>query len=218
MANLFESVAGRLRGSSIVIWVFLASCMMLIIGLNNFLEDTLSSYYGVQMIEKGLNMTPASYPLTYWLMAIAPQVGLIVFFYLFLSETNENRWAFYASMGCFAIDFTTDIWYRSNGHLFSSWTVFVASGLLTFVYYTVGAQVFVTLGMGMALELFPYFIIQWKTVLNNIMDALTKPVAPSKHNQQPKSSGYAPPSREQDPEDIARQGIMTGMGRKDNRR
>jgi len=176
MANLFEAVADRVRNSMIVIWVFILSALMLAIGLNHFAEDTYSSFMGIQWLQQTYGLIPASWQLTYWTMSIAPQVAQVVFAYMFIVDTDRNRWAFWAAFLAFLMDFGTDIWYRSNQGLFDSTGKFVVTSALTFVYFTIGSEGFVTIGFGMVMELFAPFIVQTRLLVKIIFDAFTEQI------------------------------------------
>ena len=173
MSNIFEQASEKIKNSSIVLWVFLASVAMLLIGINHFWEDTYSTYMGMHQIAKTFDVIVASYETTYWTMAISFQVGTVVFTYLFLVNT-QTRWPLGAGLFCFGVDFFFDAWYRSNEMLFSSPSHFIAAVLLTFTFFTVGSELFVTVGLGMVLTLFAPAISQFRKLVSEIMDAIIR--------------------------------------------
>jgi len=177
MANLFEAVADRIRNSYIVIWIFFLSVAMLLIGLNHFAEDTYSSYMGIQWLQESFGLIPASWDLTYWTMSVAPQVAQVIFGYMFIVDMKNNRWAFWAGLVAFLIDFGTDIWYRSNQGLFTSPATFLVTCAITFAYFTIGSEGFVTVGLGLVIQLLGPFIVQTRKLFEAIGDAITDPVS-----------------------------------------
>lgn len=152
--NLFEQTASKVKGNKIVILLFAASLAMLLIGVNHFREDTLSSLYGVQMLETLFGLRPAIYPITYWTMSIAPQVAQVVFMYLYMTNTKKNVWALFAVIVAFGVDFLADVHYRSDNQLFENPESFMAASILTIAYFTIGSELFVTVGFGIVTELF----------------------------------------------------------------
>ena len=170
MTDIFESVATKYRNTPSVIVLFLASVLMLIIGTNHFLEDTYSSYLGLKGIELVFNMNVQIFDWTYWTMSLAPQIASIVFFYMYLADTNK-KWAFWVSIVCQAIDFLADVWYRSNGAVFQNVPVTIVSFLLTFGYFTLGSEIFLTVGAGLVIKLFAPAIFSWKSFKREISKA-----------------------------------------------
>jgi hypothetical protein len=173
MSNLFETMAEKIKNTKIVLWVFSAALIMFVVGLNHFVEDTLSSYYGIKMLESVLGMRPVTYNFTYWTMSIAPQVAQVVFAYIFMVNTQKNRWAAGAVGVALFVDFFADTWYRSNAGLFESLPMFFAATLLTFAYFTVGSEGFLTVGLGITLELIAPAIKQLILFVDGLISALT---------------------------------------------
>jgi len=153
MSNVFSETARRIKTNKVVILFFLASLTMLLIGINHFIEDTLSSLYGIQQLETIFGIIPATYPITYWTMSLAPQVAQIIFVYVYMVNTKANRWALALAISAFAVDFIADAWYRSSGQFLESPGSFLVASALTFVYFTMGSELFITIGMGLTLEL-----------------------------------------------------------------
>ncbi|MGB7511851.1 MAG: hypothetical protein WBP54_11265 [Pelodictyon phaeoclathratiforme] len=189
MTNIFENVANKVRNSPTVILVFLASLAMLVIGINHFIEDTYSSYIGLQWIQDDLGMNPASWKFTYFTMSIAPQIAQIVFTYMFMSNPEKNRWAFWASFAAFCTDFVSDSWYRSNEGLFTDPVKFIVASVITVVFFTIGSEGFITVGIGLVAELINPFIIQFRRLVSSIFDAFldkaTGAGGQQRHQQQP---------------------------------
>lgn len=173
MANIFETAAAKIRQTKIVIWIFFAATGMMLIGANHFWEDTLSSLYGLKMIEEAFGMRPVTYDITYWTMAFAPQVAQVIFFYLFMNNSKTNRWALIVALFALFVDFFADTWYRSDGSVFSHPANFFTSVSLTFVYFTVGSELFITVGLGLFMELLGPALNQVIIFWNDFVDAIT---------------------------------------------
>lgn len=162
MSNLFQSLSKNIRGSSFVVWITILAFLATFIGLVHFVEDTYSSFVGLNQLESAFGLKPANYAITYFTMSIAPQVGQIIFGYMWLMDRKKNWWAGLVAVGFFGVDFVADLQYRSNGLLFpvdGSTTMdhieaVSLSAFLTFGYFTVGSELFITAGAGLILELF----------------------------------------------------------------
>jgi hypothetical protein len=161
MANVFERVRDKLFASRYILLVFLAAFCAVVIGCIHFREDTLSSFDGIHSLETAFGLSPARDDLTYWSMALAPQIGQFLFMYLYLQDTQENKWALYPAILFFAVDFIADVQFRSTGRLFpTDGTTFaqhlgavLLSAALTFGYFTVGSELFISTGIGLLLSL-----------------------------------------------------------------
>ena len=173
MSNIFHYMRNNkmFSESYLAILIFLSALAMLLIGINHFVEDTYSSYMGLQMLEKELGLIPASWTLTYWTMSIAPQIAQIIFAYMFMSDTKKFKWAFWGAILFFFVDFAADIWYRGDARIFHDWKVFFATLLLTTVYFTIGSEIFMSAGFGITMTMLKPFIIQMKSVLIDITEA-----------------------------------------------
>jgi hypothetical protein len=168
MADIFGAVANKYRNTPSVIVLFIASVVMLLIGINHFVEDTYSSYLGLKSLETAFSMNVQIFDWTYWTMSLAPQIASIIFFYIYLSNTEESGWALWVSLLAQVIDFFADVWYRSNGVIFQDGKVAIISILLTFGYFTLGSEVFVTVGCGLVLKLYAPALSNWKEFVKEV--------------------------------------------------
>lgn len=170
--NLFKKVEDWATGPFIV-WVFFAACFMWGIGANHFVEDTYSSFLGLQEVERIYGLIPATWELTYWTMSFAPQIGQIIFGYVYLADTKNNRWALAVTAGLFIMDFAADVYHRSNGQI--DWDARTAwAGGLTLVYFTFGSEVFLTVSTGVILTTFPKAVVAGKKIMFDINQAIDK--------------------------------------------
>jgi len=167
MSDIFEKVANKYKNTPSVVVLFIAAVIMMILGVNHFAEDTYSSYLGLKSVETTFNMNVQIFDWTYWTMSLAPQIASIIFFYIYLADTDK-KWAFWTSITCQAIDFLADVWYRSNGTVFQNAPVTIVSFLLTFGYFTLGSEVFLTVGAGLILKLAAPALYTWKSFKKEI--------------------------------------------------
>lgn len=174
MNNIFHYMrTNKLFSESyLAIIVFVSSLLMLIIGINHFIEDTYSSYMGVQMLEQELGLVPATWAFTYMTMSLAPQIAQIVFTYMFLSDTKKFRWAIWAAVAFLIVDFAADVWYRGDARIFHDWKIFISTFLITLVYFTLGSEIFMSAGFGLTLSMLKPFIEQSKEVMKDISEAV----------------------------------------------
>lgn len=161
MSDVFEKVVVKYRGTPSALVLFGVSLIMLLIGLNHFFEDVYSSYIGLVSIEQHFRLNVQMWEWTYWTMSGSLQVATMVFFYVFLADTSK-RWAWFVAVGAQLIDFLSDLWFRSNGAMFTDWGVTVVGGLITFFFFTVGSEVFISFGFGICLKLAAPAVSQWK--------------------------------------------------------
>lgn len=171
--NIFQGVLQSVKGSPFSAWMLTMSILLLVIGINNFAEDTYSSFAGVQMIENILNMRPASWEFTYWAMSLFFQVSAIVFFFIYFSNRKENWiWLWFGFAAQF-FDFVADIWYRSNEQLFTSPQTFIVSFFLTFIFFTLGSEVAITIGFGLSTALFKDGVMEMVKIAKSIVEGIS---------------------------------------------
>lgn len=178
MAGLFEIAARRVRDSYIVILLFLASLLVLVIGINQFYEDFLSSYYGLQYLQSSYGLTLASWSGTFIAMSLLPQVFQVVLAYLGLSDFRKNAWAWGVFLIFWVIDTFSDVFYRSNTHMFDSFQTFSMSMTMTIVFYTFGSELCISVGSGLVLNLVAPFIVQVRKIFSELGKAMQTYSAP----------------------------------------
>lgn len=161
MPDMFEQVKNRWSQSPSLLIIYFLSIVMVIIGANHFIEDTWSSYLGLKSLETYFQMNVQIFEWTYWTMSIAPQIAAMVFFYIFLADTKRTEYL-WGSVGSQIIDLAADVWYRSNEQLFSSPAAAIGALLITFLFFTIGCEVFLTVGFGLILKLSKPVHAMWK--------------------------------------------------------
>jgi hypothetical protein len=198
MADVFSNVANKYKNNPSVVVLFLASVVMLLIGINHSVEDTYSSYLGLKNLETAFSMNVQIFDWTYWTMSLAPQIASIIFFYIYLSNTEESGWALWVSIIAQAIDFFADVWYRSNGTVLQDGKVAIISCLLTFGYFTLGSEVFVTVGSGLVLKLYAPALSNWKEFVKDVKRVKSQfKGEQSQPNFHPQKSPYKPQHKPQ---------------------
>lgn len=152
--NLFINVLHKTEGALTII-VFVSSITMFFIGINLFAEDTYTSYMGLQAYQTTFGLTLNAWPITFWAESLLPQVGQIVFFYIFFSDMKKNWLAAVIALGMLVIDFYADIYYRTGGIMSlqegADLRRTVAGGVITLFYFTIGAELFISIGFGLAM-------------------------------------------------------------------
>jgi hypothetical protein len=188
MSDIYQTTIEKYKGSPTIVVIFFFSVLMFAIGLNHFIEDTWSSFYGLKSLEATYGLNIQIFDWSYWTMSLAPQVATLVFFYIYLSN-NKVKWPLYVSLGAQAMDFFADSWYRGNGNLLQSWDVFLISGLLTFVYFTIGSEFFLSVGGGLIIKLIAPAIQTWKVNIGGIAKAAKGEYRPEGSGGGDKSKG-----------------------------
>lgn len=148
MANIFQKVKRRMSGVSLI--VFLVSVGAITVGLAGFTEDTTSSKVGIDRIIMYYNLELITYDFVAWMMALAPQIGQILFSYVYLADTKQ-KWAIWLAGSFFGIDFISDLYYRTAGDIGFDERTLVAA-LFTLLFFTVISEMFITFGFGVMVE------------------------------------------------------------------
>lgn len=166
MTDFYQNTVNKFKGSPSSVVLFIGALVMFVIGVNHFVEDTYSSYYGLLNLEARYNLNVQIFDWSYWTMSLAPQVASVVFFYLYLADKGR-KWLV-LSAAAQLMDFFADAWYRGNGLLLENLGVFTISSALTFIYFSVGSEVFISVGGGLILKMLAPALSAWKTEMRNI--------------------------------------------------
>lgn len=148
MSNIFQKIGKKMDGVAFV--VFIIAALAIIIGLIGTVEDTTSSKIGLEKLMMHYDLELISYEFVALAIALAPQVGQVLFGYVYLADMN-NRWALWAAFGFFSIDFISDLYHRTAGEIAADERTLVAA-LFTLLYFTIGSEMFVTFGFGVFME------------------------------------------------------------------
>ena len=159
--NIWDTLSSKVRGGPMSFSMFGIALVAFVIGFSLSLEDWMSSYEGLLFLEQAFGVRTVSWEWMRLVMAITPWVGQIVFLGLWSLDTSR-KWALAAAILWFVLDFISDVQFRSDAMLFPldgsgmklNRTVLV-SALLTFIYFTIGAELFITASSAMVVTLFP---------------------------------------------------------------
>ncbi len=159
--NIWDTLSSKVRGGPMSFSMFGIAVVAFAIGFSLSLEDWMSSYEGLIYLEQAFGVRTVSWEWMRLVMAITPWVGQIVFLGLWSLDTSR-KWALVAAIMWFVLDFISDVQFRSDAMLFPldgsgmklNRTVLV-SALLTFIYFTIGAELFITASSAMVVTLFP---------------------------------------------------------------
>jgi hypothetical protein len=153
--SAFANVAGKLRDTKFVIPVTLAVMVGVIIGLFAFYEDYQSSLHGYNLLP-----TRKTGDEVVQVIALLPQVGQIIFFYMFgtsIETTSSGRRRvnyIYFTIAFFLLlfDLGTDVYFKASG---MSVGVYVIAFVESITVFTIGSEMMLTASLGIFLELFP---------------------------------------------------------------
>jgi hypothetical protein len=166
MSDFYQNTVNKYKGSPSSVVLFIGALVMFVIGVNHFVEDTYSSYFGLLNLEETYKLNVQIFDWSYWTMSLAPQVASVVFFYLYLADRGK-KWLLLSLLSQL-MDFFADAWYRGNGLLLENLGVFAISSSLTFIYFSVGSEMFISVGGGLILKMLAPALSAWKTEMKNI--------------------------------------------------
>jgi len=153
--SAFTRVADKLRDSKFVIPVTLAVMLGVIIGAFAFYEDYQSSLHGYQLLP-----TRKSGQEVVQVIALLPQVGQIIFFYMFgnsieTTPSGKRRINYiYFTVAFFLLlfDLGTDIYFKASGMPLVVWVIAFVESITVF---TIGSEMLLTVSLGLFFELAP---------------------------------------------------------------
>lgn len=171
--SFYDSIHDYVKGQTLAAWVFWLSVVLLAIGINNFVEDTYSSYIGVQEIEKTFNVKAVSWDFTYLGMSLAFQIITVLAGIAYMSDRKKYWYAGWLAIAAQGVDFIADVWYRANG-TWNGWGSVTVSLALTFIFFTIGSELAVTVGLGLVARLFVEGMAQTGILVRNIIAGFVK--------------------------------------------
>ena len=153
--SAFTSAASKLRDSKFVIPVTLAVLFGVVIGAFAFYEDYQSSLHGYGMLP-----TRKSGQEVIQVIALLPQVGQIIFFYMFgnsievLPNGRRRINYIYFTIAFFLLlfDLGTDMYFKASGLLLAVWVIAFVESITVF---TIGSEMLLTASLGLFFELAP---------------------------------------------------------------
>lgn len=153
--SAFARVSDKLRDSKFIIPVTLAVLLGVIIGAFAFYEDYQSSLHGYQLLP-----TRKSGEEVVQVIALLPQVGQIIFFYMFgnsieTTPSGKQRINYiYFTIAFFLLlfDLGTDVYFKASGMSVAVWVVAFVESITVF---TIGSEMLLTASLGIFFELAP---------------------------------------------------------------
>jgi len=158
--SAFVRVADKLRDSKFIIPITLAVMLGIIISAFAFYEDYQSSLHGYEMLP-----TRKSGEEVIQMIALLPQVGQIIFFYLFGNSVEVlpngrrriNYIYFIVASFLLFFDLGTDMYYKASG---AFWPVWIIAFVESITVFTIGSEMLLTASLGLFFELAPEAIKQ----------------------------------------------------------
>jgi hypothetical protein len=153
--SAFTNVANKLKDSKFVIPITLAMMLGIVIGAFAFYEDYQSSLHGYELLP-----TRKSGQEVVQVIAMLPQVGQIIFFYMFGNSVvtlpsgrkKINYIYFIVAFFLLLFDLGTDMWFKASGMTIDVWIIAFVESVTVF---TIGSEMLLTASLGVFLELFP---------------------------------------------------------------
>lgn len=193
--NIWDTLAREVRGGPMAFTLCVIGLIAFIVGAVLSWEDFVSSYYGIVLLEEAFGIQAVSSSWVLYVMAITPWVGQIVFIGLWLLDTSR-KWALVAGVVWFILDFVSDLQFRSAGTLIPlngqppDWGPAVWVGAaVTFLYFTVGAELFITASSAIILTLFPDAIKELARLRQSFSAAFRDADRIMRESSRPASSG-----------------------------
>jgi len=166
--STFKRIATKLREGKMVIPVTLAVIIGMVIGGFAFYEDYQSSYHGYSMLptrKSGQEIIAA--------IALLPQIGQIIFFYMFGDSVEVlpggkrkvNYTYLTIAVFLFLFDVATDMVFKASG---MPWDVWIIAFFESIVVFTIGSEMMLTASIGIFFELAPEALRQLGQVLGRL--------------------------------------------------
>lgn len=153
--SAFTKAASRLQDSKFVIPITLAVMVGIIIGAFAFYEDYQSSLHGYALLP-----TRKSGQEVMQVIALLPQVGQIIFFYMFGNSIETlpggkrriNYLYFIIAFFLLLFDLGTDMYFKASGMPVGVWVIAFVESITIF---TIGSEMLLTASLGIFFELAP---------------------------------------------------------------
>lgn len=157
--TIWEGLQSKVRGGPQALSIWIIGVLAVLCAFSFNWEDAVSSYQGILSLEQSFGVQAVGSDWVRYTMAVAPQVGQIVF--LTWYSLTGSKWALVGLTCSFVLDFVSDVQFRSNntfiplggGSIKFDKSVWVSMAM-TFVYFTVGAELLLVAGSAIVLTLF----------------------------------------------------------------
>lgn len=162
MTNIFKTISRN--ASTFIIFAWPLGLVLVALSLVLMYEDYATSKAGYEMLPTAkVNEAWVSF-----VVAALPQIGQIVLFYIFGRDTRRG-WAGILAFMFFAVDISTDVWFKSNQDL---WLFPIALVESLFVF-TLGSEILFTVAAGFVAETFGEFMVSFGAFVKSIIDGIT---------------------------------------------
>ncbi len=155
MANNFATTAGKMtRDTRMSIPMLLIAGFGVLIGLFAAWEDYNSSWYGYNMLP-----TRKTGEEVVTVIALLPQIGQIIFFYMFgrsveivNGRRKLNYLYFFIAFFLLLFDLGTDMFFKASG---LEWHVWIIAFIESITIFTIGSEMLLVGSLGLFIELAP---------------------------------------------------------------
>lgn len=154
-------ISKNVKNSPTVIILFLVALAGVIVSLSLSYEDYISSYMGYISLP-----TRKANEWIFWVAALVPQLGQIIFGYSFLHE--RKPWKMTIVTFLHFADVGTDVYFKAHGMNITTWLIALGESEILF---TLGSEVLLITAFSMAIDTFPSFVSQGSKVINMLIDA-----------------------------------------------
>lgn len=151
--KILNAAADKIKHSPFIIPITLVFIVMFIDSVGLSIEDYSTSYWGYKSFPTAkVNIAWISI-----LVGLLPQLIQIGLAYVWLEDTDKNRWALGIAGIAHLVDLTTDVWYKINIGNVLHYEYIPLALLESWAIYTLGSELMLTVSFGMILKLFPDF-------------------------------------------------------------
>jgi len=161
MTNIFKKI--EKNTSSFIIFAWPLGIVLLCFACVLMYEDYATSKAGYEM----LPTAKVNQDWIPFIVAALPQVGQIVLFFIFGRDTKKS-WAGILAFAFFAVDISTDVWFKSN----QDYWLFPIAFIESLFIFTLGSEVLFTIALGFITESFAEFMIVFGVFIKSTMDGI----------------------------------------------
>ena len=164
MSNMINDLGQKFVRFILVVWPIAA---VLVVGSSLLMyEDYMTTYHGYLLIPT----TKVNKDWVPFIVALVPQAGQIVLFYLYATDTSKV-WASKAALFLFLADSATDVYFKLDA-TWQGWPMLGVAIAETIVVFTIGSEFIFTVCLAFCAETFGEFIASGGKVLDSIFKGL----------------------------------------------
>jgi len=151
-------VTNKIKNGPYVVPVWIALWYILFICLDNFFIDYITSLEGYKLLETRQIVEATNAPAWYGTVAVISFYGIpgllqalqMVMFYIYATDTRQNRWALMVGGGAMVLDSVLDWTFRSGG---GDWFIWAQGLGQTILIFTIGSEVGISFAFGLIVDL-----------------------------------------------------------------